>query len=121
MKVGQVIAVCFVLVSCGDYYAEKREESDRRPPEDVTYVQLREEIFQPRCFSCHSANIKRGNLDLSDYDGLVGGGTVIVGEPKNSSLYLLVENNSMPLGRSPLSELKKKKIYQWIEKGAPYE
>jgi mono/diheme cytochrome c family protein len=77
---------------------------------------------------CHSAESKKGGLDLSTRDGLVHGGVtgpaIIVGNAKASLLYKLVAHEqepAMPYKVEKLSEEIIARIAEWINAGAPYD
>jgi Protein of unknown function (DUF1592)/Protein of unknown function (DUF1588)/Protein of unknown function (DUF1595)/Protein of unknown function (DUF1585)/Protein of unknown function (DUF1587) len=111
-------------------------------PVGVTFQQLQDEIFSPRCATqyCHSATAKSGNLVLESgqaHDNLVGiqpnlaaarnAGFLRVDptSPDNSFLiFKLTQPTSamfgsrMPLVGSPLSEAEIDAIREWILAGA---
>ena len=42
--------------------------------EKITYEDHVKPIFRQHCFSCHNQNKKEGDLDLTNYTGLMQGG-----------------------------------------------
>lgn len=107
------------LPSCGNYYAEKPVE--RNPQEKTeedrendfpTYGELEREILKPRCFECHAGENAEAGLNMNSKQSVLQ--RVIPGKPEESLLYERVADNSMPLGRPPLSPQQKQMIYTWI-------
>ncbi len=90
----------------------------------VTYDQQVVAIFRESCLSCHNAEQKKGDLDLSSYAGLsVGsssGEVVDAGNADASKLLLVISHRVepfMPLGKPKLADDKIAVIRKWIEQG----
>ncbi len=90
----------------------------------VTYDQQVVAILRESCLSCHNAEQKKGDLDLSSYAGLsVGsssGEVVDAGNADASKLLLVISHRAepfMPLGKPKLGDDKIAMIRKWIEQG----
>jgi hypothetical protein len=70
----------------------------------VTFEQLQKQILAPKCLRCHAW--------VSDEEEVLK--RVVPGEPKQSSLYTLVENGAMPVGGPELSDGEKKIVELYI-------
>lgn len=81
-----------------------------------TFSELNQTIFGPKCISCHSGSNPRGDYGMDSYQAIMS--AVVKGNANKSSLYLIVLDNSMPRGGSPLSSEEKTKIREWINAGA---
>src|SRR5690348_2294426 len=62
--------------------------------EKVTYDDHLAPILRQRCSSCHNSNTKKADLDVTNYSGLMRGGSsgaaIEPGDPDSSHLFLLV-------------------------------
>ena len=81
-------------------------------------------IFEASCLNCHGADGAYRETLLMEHDALIGGGTVVPGNPNASELYkrLLGPTESgaqMPFGQPPLSPQSIDTIRRWIVAGAP--
>ncbi|MGE3803036.1 MAG: c-type cytochrome domain-containing protein [Gemmataceae bacterium] len=93
--------------------------------EDVSYAEV-QAILKARCLVCHSGNVKKGDLDLGSYDGLMKGGrrgpALVAGKSADSLLFKLiskVDKPSMPPRKEdPLNEAQVAIIQKWIDQGA---
>lgn len=86
-------------------------------------------IASSNCMPCHSAQRKRGGLDLSSYAGLMKGGSdgqvVKPGDPDHSILVEILKGPvaspklpKMPPGNKVISDADQKTIADWIKDGA---
>ena len=77
-------------------------------------------ILQKKCFSCHDAASKKGGLDLSTYETLMGKNAVVPGSPEKSKLYTSVTGATpkMPKNGGPLTKAETDAIAAWIRAGA---
>src|SRR4051812_29837255 len=68
--------------------------------EKVTYDDQLAPILRQRCSSCHNSNAKKADLDVTNYAGLMRGGSsgaaIEPGDPDASHLFLLVTRKSEP-------------------------
>jgi uncharacterized membrane protein len=77
----------------------------------VTYEQLAQTVFAPKCLSCHSSARPAGGLALDSYASA---------KARTSSILSLTANNLMPPSPSPaLSPEEKGLIEAWVTAGAP--
>ena len=81
-------------------------------------------IFEGSCLICHGPDGAYRETLLMEHDALIGGGTVVPGNPNASELYkrLLGPTESgaqMPFGQPPLSPQSIDTIRRWIVAGAP--
>ena len=81
-------------------------------------------IFEGSCLICHGADGAYRETLLMEHDTLIGGGTVVPGNPNASELYkrLLGPTESgaqMPFGQPPLPPQSIEAIRRWIVAGAP--
>ncbi len=81
-------------------------------------------IFEGSCLICHGADGAYRETLLMEHDALIGGGTVVPGNPNASELYkrLLGPTESgvrMPFGQPPLPAQSIEAIRRWIVAGAP--
>ena len=82
-------------------------------------------IFEGSCLICHGADGAYRETLLMEHDALIGGGTVVPGNPDASELYKRLlgttENGGaqMPLGQPPLPPQSIDTIRRWILAGAP--
>jgi hypothetical protein len=79
-------------------------------------------ILAGNCLGCHNAQQKRGELNMSTFEGLMTGsksGPVIVpGQPAESLLVELVEERKMPRGDRRLTDDAIAKLRRWVQQGA---
>ena len=81
-------------------------------------------IFEGSCLICHGADGAYRETLLMEHRELIGGGTVVPGNPNASELYkrLLGPTESgaqMPFGQPPLPPQSIEAIRRWIVAGAP--
>ena len=81
-------------------------------------------IFEGSCLICHGADGAYRETLLMEHDALIGGGTVVPGNPNASELYkrLLGPTESgaqMPFGQPQLPPQSIDTIRRWILAGAP--
>ena len=81
-------------------------------------------IFEGSCLICHGADGAYRETLLMEHDALIGGGTVVPGNPNASELYKRLLGNTengvqMPFGQPPLPPQSIEAIRRWIVAGAP--
>ena len=93
--------------------------------EKVTYDDQLAPILRQRCSSCHNSNTKKADLDVTNYSGLMRGGSsgaaIEPGDPDASHLFLLVTRKSepfMPQNADKLPDGEIDIIRRWIKGGA---
>ncbi len=86
------------------------------------------EVIERSCVECHNPKKRKGGLDLTTREGLLGGGqtgaAVVPGNPERSFLLKLVTHEfepAMPHKKPKLSESQIAALRKWIEAGAAYE
>jgi hypothetical protein len=91
----------------------------------VTYDDHLAPILRQRCSSCHNSNTKKADLDVTNYSGLMRGGSsgaaIEPGDPDSSHLFLLVTRQSepfMPQNADKLPDGEIDIIRRWIKGGA---
>lgn len=93
---------------CDDDDAHNPDDS--HTPVKIDFAYIREKIFEPRCFKCHSE--KGGNRDdinLETYENV---------KPIVQEILAAVKDNSMPRKAPPLSDSDKALLEKWISEGA---
>ena len=120
---------CLVLGFCGlssllVVASVQAEDAKKKMAPKVTYEDDVKPIFRQKCFSCHNADKKSGDLDLTNYTNLmIGGGSGEVVEPGDSGssyLYQLVAHESepyMPPEQPKLPDAMVETIRKWIDGG----
>ena len=81
-------------------------------------------IFGGSCLICHGPDGAYRETLLMEHDALIGGGTVVPGNPNASELYKRLLGNTergvqMPFGQPPLPPQSIDTIRRWILSGAP--
>jgi mono/diheme cytochrome c family protein len=91
-------------------------------PLSASYNSLNQNIFSPKCLSCHNSAQPSGNVDFTSYDSLVHNthhaDVVVAGKPEDSHLYVVVKSGEMPMNASALSAAEVQAISDWITQGA---
>ena len=79
-------------------------------------------IFAQRCLACHNARIAKGRLNMETFAGILKGsesGAIIeAGDADSSTLYAMIDDDSMPKDADPLTKVQKSLIKKWIRLGA---
>src|SRR6185436_14022034 len=114
MKTWSGIALALALCSSTSPAAE--------PQAEVSFADGILPILSKRCTSCHEGNGKKGGVDLSSYEQVMGkAGLVVPGSPDKSKLYTSVTGAQpkMPKGNGgPLAKAEVDAIAAWIKAGA---
>ncbi len=127
------IPAVVVLVAGLVYLPRLPTHFDRPKPRDLASTDIYLDIVGPsldrRCGFCHSEDVSKGGLSLTNYDGVMQGGrdgkVIIPGHPEKSDLYrritLPVDHAQyMPKdGKPPLGKSEVAAIRWWIAQGAP--
>jgi hypothetical protein len=92
-------------------------------PEKVDFARDVAPILQQRCFRCHRAENRLGNLSLTTEKDLRSRGLVVPGKPQASTLLAVVKSPAgtrprMPKEGAPLSEEQVATLERWIAQGA---
>lgn len=107
-----VLASLLIFFASCNYTIEKKKDNGfvtgSINMEALSYGDVREHVFNPKCVSCHGNS---GGISLADYESI------------KSNIDLIVEtidNGTMPkLPTPPLSDEQKKILKQWIKLGMP--
>ena len=112
-----VLFTCVFALSLGSVFKPSRGQS----PDFRKQVAP---IFVKNCLECHSSSNAEGGLDLAQKTLALKGGesgkAVEAGDPKNSLLWQMIEENSMPKDRPPLSDEEKQSVRDWLAAGAEW-
>ena len=105
----------------------------------LTFQSLQNDIFQAKCFRCHSGDTAKGDVTLDNYEKLMAypREAVIAGTPDESGIVISVERDNTDEKRmppppkpgeqlpphpkpwqTPLTAVEKAKLRQWIQEGA---
>lgn len=92
--------------------------------EKITFVDHVKPVLENKCFSCHNPDKKRGDLDLTSFQGVMAGGgggaLVASGDPDSSKLITTTTKKAepfMPPEGSPLTEKEVAILQAWINGG----
>ena len=77
------------------------------------------QLFHDRCGKCHSDSTRRGELNLSSWEGVQRGGesgeALLAADWEEGMLWLMIEGDDMPPeGEPPLTESEKQQIKTWL-------
>jgi predicted nucleic acid-binding Zn-ribbon protein len=104
--------------------AEDATDKDKKKPPKITYDEHVKPILRKNCFSCHDADKKKGDLDMTTYTGLMQGGgsgeVIESGESSLSYLYALIthtEEPYMPPESPKIPDKMIETIRKWIDGG----
>jgi hypothetical protein len=93
-----------------------------QPGTKLTFAEHVRPIFVKKCINCHNALKPQGKTDLTSLEGVLRSGKkndpiVIAGKPDRSSLWLRIEDGSMPPPNkgTPLTAEEKKVVFDWIK------
>lgn len=92
-------------------------------PPPVDFQQQIAPLLSQRCVSCHSPNIKKGELSLASPEDLLANGFVVPGDPAGSYLLEVVAADgdkpaAMPKSGEALTAAEVALLARWIEEGA---
>ncbi len=119
IKFSFLVSILLFIINCGEI-------------KNVSFADDVQPILEDRCIGCHFGNNAEGNVDLSNYEMVIGSRyknhatpMVVAGNPIGSRLYIVINTRNksmrMPperLGENRLSESEIKTIKVWIEEGA---
>lgn len=104
---------------------KKPEPKKPDPPksEPISYEKQVFPIFKAKCLMCHGGAQVKADVDLKTHASAVKGGSsgdgAVPGKPDKSSLWLAIEDGSMPpAGKEKLTDAEKKIVKEWILGGA---
>jgi hypothetical protein len=94
-----------------------------RAQEKVNFTDHVLPIFRNECFNCHSADKKKGDLDLSTFTALMTGSSsgeiVVPGDPGASNLFGSITHSREPVmpPKKKLTDKEIETVRKWIEGG----
>lgn len=101
------------------------EPKKPEPPKgmEISYVKDVFPIFKAKCLTCHGDPQRKADVDLRTLASAVKGGSsgdgAVAGKPDKSSLWLAIEDGSMPPpGKEKMTDAEKKVVKDWILSGA---
>ncbi|TWT33214.1 DUF1553 domain-containing protein [Blastopirellula retiformator] len=91
----------------------------------VDFQQQIAPLLSQRCVSCHSPNIKKGELSLATPDDMLDSGFVLPGDVDGSYLLEVIVGHdekpaAMPKDGEPLTEAEVALLKRWVEQGAAW-
>jgi len=117
------------------FFVSKKQPEQKKiiPPLDsvIVFADIIQPIFNNRCITCHNADKNKGELNLTNIEGILKGGksgnTVVAGNIEKSELFHRItlpptSSKFMPSdNRPPLTPVEINFIREWIETGADYK
>ena len=123
-KLALLLVVVYTLSFTGHAAAADTPDKGKKKPPKVTYDEHVKPILRQKCFSCHNADKRKGDLDMTTYTGLMQGGgsgeVIEAGESSLSYLYDLITHNEepyMPPESPKLPDKMLETIRKWIDGG----
>jgi len=114
-----VVAVTLTVLLAPAVHAQ-----DRKGTEVVNFDRDVKPILRKRCANCHNTERPRGELDLSNYAGVIAGGAsgkaVVASSPDESPLYTLashLEDPKMPPNAPKIPQREIDMLRRWVEGG----
>jgi WD40 repeat protein len=125
----RILSALLVLVAAPAFAQEKAPTLpivDLKRTDAVAYEKEIEPIFESKCITCHSGSVKKGELDLGKYEGLVKGGrrgtSIVPGKGSESLIYKLLHREIKPFmppkGEDPITPQELALVKLWIDQGA---
>ena len=109
-----VVAAVLLLAASGTVFSDDK----------INYQDHILPVIENNCAKCHNSDKKKGDLDLTSYNGVMKGGgsgvAVIAGNPDGSKLYRAVthaEDPTMPPKKSRLPDKELDLFKRWITGG----
>lgn len=120
MKLSRIVlAVFLAMIFCGMQIGQAEETTEK-----ITFDEHVQPIFREKCVSCHNPDMKKGDLDLSNYTGVMQGGSsgdsIEAGDASNSYLFMLITHESepfMPLEAPKMPDEMIATVGKWIDGG----
>lgn len=113
-----MIGMSMMTFSC--YYDELEDQTDLPLPQNISFQEQVQPIFNQNCIACHNGNLEPDLSSGNSFTALLGGGFVIPSDSGNSILYnsLIGQGVSqMPPGGA-ISQTNINIVKQWINEGA---
>lgn len=88
----------------------------------VSFAEKVAPIIAQRCLACHNARTAKGRYNMENFAAILKGGesgeAVDPGDGDLSTLYIMVEDGTMPKDADPLTKEELATIKKWIDTGA---
>ena len=104
----------FVVITAHSIYAEDK----------INYLEHVLPLIETHCAKCHNGDKKKGDLDLTSYNGAMKGGgsgvAVVAANPESSKLFRAVthaEEPTMPPNKGRLPDKELDVFKRWIAGG----
>jgi len=112
--------LCLLIVVMSSSVILRAEE-----PAELSFEKSIRPIFAARCFKCHSDDVQKAELNLTNRAGVLKGGesgsVLTAGKPNESSLYEQIRDKHMPpAGEPQLTAAEIQTIHDWISTGMPF-
>jgi WD40 repeat protein len=99
---------------------------DLKRTDAVAFEKEIEPILEKKCITCHSGSVKKGELDLASYEGMVKGGrrgtSIVPGKGSESLVYKLLHHEMKPFmppkGEDQITPQELALVKLWIDQGA---
>ncbi len=127
----RVPSIIFATFAIGLLSALPHAQAPAAPaatPAQVAFARDIQPIFEKACASCHSADLKLAELDLSTREAAMKGGdhgaVIVPGSAEKSKLYRVVaglDQPAMPMEGDALKPAEVAAIKAWIDQGANWE
>jgi uncharacterized membrane protein len=112
-------ALALFMSACLEFKVDKVQ---KQLALQASFASLKQNVFTPKCASCHvGANAPHG-IDLTSYQNIVNSPIfpplVVAGNPEGSSLFQSCSSGKMPKNSAHLTSTEMKALYDWIKNGA---
>ena len=123
-------SICAAAVVGGSLVALLNAQAPGSPaaPAQVTFAKDIQPVLEKSCWSCHSADLKLAELDLSTREATLQGGAhgavLVPGSAEKSKLYRMaagLDQPKMPMQGDPLKPAELAALKTWIDQGAAWE
>jgi WD40 repeat protein len=125
----RILSIVLVLAAAPAFAQDKAATLpvvDLKRTDAVAYEKEIDPIFEKKCITCHSGSVKKGELDLGKYEGLVKGGrrgsSIVPGKGSESLIYKLLHREMKPFmppkGEDPITPQELAVVKLWIDQGA---
>lgn len=88
----------------------------------VSFAEKIAPIFAQRCLACHNARTAKGRYNMENFAAILKGGesgaAVEHGKADLSTLFIMIEDGSMPKDADPLTAEELALVKKWIDTGA---
>jgi cytochrome c5 len=125
----RVPSIVLVTISAASLAALSAQgQAPSTSPPQVQFARDVRPVLEKNCASCHSADLKMADLDLSTREAALKGGehgaVIVPGSAERSKLYRMVaglDQPVMPMDGEALKPAEVAAIRAWIDQGAAWE